>query len=199
MKRYKLLKDLPYAKAGEIFELRMSKRSTFSEEILTNEKNEDTVIWIKDIAPINFVKWFEKLPEVKLPERFFYISGGEIHYMDKDYYFWEKKAEKEYQQKIDKCKSIGNYFETQKEALKYFEYLRAKTVIEESAKGFEPDWNNKNKIKFWGYWASSENKPRYDYSSLNKTSRIYFGSVSDIEESFENHPDEWKTYLTYKQ
>lgn len=126
MKRYRLLKDLPYTKAGEIFELGMGKRSTFSEEILTNEKNKDTVIWIKDIAPINFIKWFEKLPEEKLPERFFYISGGEINYIDKDYYFWDKKAEKEYQQKIDKCKSIGNYFETQEEALKYFEYLRAK-------------------------------------------------------------------------
>lgn len=99
MKRFKLLKDLPYAKAGEIFELRMGKRGTFSEEVLTNEKNEDAIIWIKDIAPKNFVKWFEKLPEVKLPERFFYISGGEINYIDKDYYFWDKKAEKEYQQK----------------------------------------------------------------------------------------------------
>lgn len=199
MKRFKLLKDLPYAKAGEIFELGMSKRSTFSEEILTNEKYEDMIIWVKDIAPVNFVKWFEKLPEVKLPERFFYISGGEINYVDKDYYFWNKQAEKEYQKKIDKCKSIGNYFETQKEALKYFEYLRAKTIIEESAKGFKPDWNNDNQDKFYGYCSSDTENVYYSYTRRAKSADIYFKSKKDIQESFTEHPDEWKTYLAYKQ
>lgn len=199
MKRYRLLKDLPYAKAGEIFELGIGKRSTFSEEILTNEKNEDTVIWIKDIAPINFVKWFEKLPEAKLPERFFYISGGEVHYVDKDYYFWDKKAEKEYQQKIDKCKSIGNYFETQKEALKYFEYLRAKTVIKESAKGFKPDWKDIAEDKYYGFWDSSAKKLDWIRISILQDDRIYFETKNDIKESFEKHPEEWRTYLTYKK
>lgn len=199
MKRFKLLKDLPYAKAGEIFELSVGKRSTFSEEILTNEKNEDTVIWIKDIAPINFVKWFEKLPEVKLPERFFYISGGEINYIDKDYYFWDKKAEKEYQQKIDKCKSIGNYFETQEEALKYFEYLKAKTVIKEDAKGFEPDWNDKKQWKYRGEWEYLYNNfiPNSDWVARNTA--IYFKSEEAIRDSYSEHPEEWKTYLTYEE
>lgn len=199
MKRYKLLKDLPYAKAGEIFELRMSKRSTFSEEILTNEKNEDTVIWIKDIAPINFVKWFEKLPEVKLPERFFYISGGEINYIDKDYYFWDKKAEKEYQQKIDKCKSIGNYFETQEEAVKYSEYLRAKAIIKEDAKGFKPDWDNLEQWKYCGEWEYLHDSfiPNCDW--IIKRTDIYFESEDAIRNSYSKHPEEWKTYLTYEQ
>ena len=199
MKRYKLLKDLPYAKAGEIFELGMSKRSTFSEEVLINEKYEDTEIWIKDITPRNFVKWFEKLPEVKLPERFFYISGGEINYVDKDYYFWEKKAEKEYQQKIDKCKSIGNYFETQEEALKHFEYLRAKTIIKESVKGFKPDWEDIREEKYYGFWDTSAKKLDCIKISILQADRIYFKTEDDIKESFEKHPDEWKTYLTYKQ
>ena len=198
MKRYKLLKDLPYAKAGEIFELSVGKRSSFSEEVLINEKYEDTEIWIKDITPRNFVKWFEKIPEVKLPERFFYISGGEINYVDKDYYFWDKKSEKEYQQKIDKCKSIGNYFETQKEALKHFEYLRAKTVIEESAKGFKPDWSNE-KDKYFGYLDGKDNKLYYGTSYFNRSADIFFKSKDDIEESLKQHPDEWKIYLTYKQ
>lgn len=199
MKRYKLLKDLPFAKAGEIFELGIGKRSTFSEEVLTNEKYEDTKVWIKDIAPINFVKWFEKLPEVKLPERFFYISGGEINYIDKDYYFWDKKAEKEYQQKIDKCKSIGNYFETQKEALKHFEYLRAKTIIKESAKGFEPDWNDHKQWKYRGEWEYLNNSfvPNQDWIARNTA--IYFESEEALRDSYSEHPDEWKTYLTYEQ
>lgn len=199
MKRFKLLKDLPYAKAGEIFELGIDKRSNFSEEVLINEKYEDTIIYIKDITPRNFVKWFEKLPEVKLPERFFYISGGEINYVDKDYYFWEKKAEKEYQQKIDKCKSIGNYFETQKEALKYFEYLRAKTVIQESTKGFKPDWSDTLGKKYYGFWDTLQMKLDYMGIAILQDNTIYFKSEKDIKESFDNHPDEWKTYLTYEQ
>ena len=28
---------------------------------------------------------------------------------------------------------------------------------------------------------------------------IYFKSEEDIKESFEKHPEEWKTYLTYEQ
>ena len=197
-KRYRLLKDLPYAKAGEIFELEAGTRRGFAEGVLTNEKREDTKIWTKDIAPIKFGEWFEELPEIKLPERFFYVSGGEINYIDKDYYFWDKKSKKGYQQKIDKCKSIGNYFETQQEALKYFEYLRAKTVIEKSAKGFKPDWSNE-KDKYFGYLDGEDNELYYGTSYFNRSADIFFKSKDDIEESLKQHPDEWKIYLTYEQ
>lgn len=199
MKRYKLLKDLPYAKAGEIFELEAGIRRGFAEGVLTNEKREDTKIWTKDIAPIKFGEWFEELPEIKLPERFFYVSDGGINYIDKDYYFWDKKSKKGYQKKIDNCKSINNYFETQKEAAKYFEYLRVKAVIKESAKGFKPDWNDHNQRKFYGAWAIEEKMLCVCSTESLQYTTICFKTGKDLTESFKKHPEEWKTYLTYEQ
>lgn len=205
MKRYKLLKNLPYAKAGEIFELEAGIRRGFAEGVLTNEKYKDTKIWTKDIVPIKFSDWFEELPEIKLPERFFYIAGGEINYIDKDYYFWGKKSKKEYQKKIDACKSIGNYFETQEEAVRHFEYLRAKAIIKQDAKGVHFDWTGVSRVKYYGVWnckpdiLNEQLGLEYRKTITDRASIIYFNNKEDIEESFKKHPEEWKTYLTYEQ
>ena len=36
-------------------------------------------------------------------------------------------------------------------------------------------------------------------SGAFKEPLIFFKSVKDIKESFEKHPNEWRTYLTYEQ
>lgn len=41
MKRYKLLKDLPYAKAGAIFIVEAGIRKVIAEAVLTNSENEE--------------------------------------------------------------------------------------------------------------------------------------------------------------
>lgn len=107
---------------------------------------------------------------------------------------------------IDNVKSLGLLFKTKEEAEKYLEYLKAKAIIRQDAKGFKPDWNDDGEIKYFGYLhfekiefgiVAKENK--FGRERMNKTTTIYFQSEEDIKDSFEKHYEEWKTYLTYEQ
>ena len=60
MKRYKLLKDLPFAKAGEIFQSRIL------------DDGGEYLFWAKiKITNIkNFDEWFEEIEEFEIPDEF---------------------------------------------------------------------------------------------------------------------------------
>ena len=199
MKRYKLLKNLPFAKAGTIFR-RISFKSKdglsdydyLETNILLDGNQDETVFSIKRNYFINnFDEWFE---EIKEPEQIYYVDnlGGYVSKIDKNQFAIFPAL-------IANLKSIGNYFETREEAEKYLEYLKAKAVIKQDTKGFKPDWKNKTQAKYFGCWDSLMERKRFDYEYTFKNSEIYFQSEEDIKESFEKHPEEWKTYLTYDQ
>lgn len=96
-------------------------------------------------------------------------------------------------------KLMGNYFETYEEAERYTDYLLAKEVIKEDAKGFEPDWDNGWQKKHYGCYSIMGNNLGGDVEYTQKKSTIYFQSEDDLQASFKKHRKEWKTYLTYKQ
>lgn len=96
-------------------------------------------------------------------------------------------------------KMMGNCFESPLEAEAYVDYLLAREVIKEDTKGFKPNWNNLEQIRFYGHWDVQFKIPFRSVSFTQKNATIYFKTVEDIEESFKEHPNEWKTYLTYKQ
>ena len=132
-----------------------------------------------------FPLWFEEV------EEYFYITT------DGSVWLCSKNKDKE----LDKNrKAIGNYFETIEEAEKYLEYLKAKEVIKKDTKGFKPDWNNEDENRYRGCWDFKKGTTSwmYEYGTF-KEPLIFFKSVEDIKESFEKHPDEWRTYLTYEQ
>lgn len=182
MKRYKLLKELPFAKAGEIFNEWAGERNGTTEKLLVNKNNITTNIWVKDID--NFNKWFEEVKE------YFYIdSKGDIEYSKNE---WNEEV-------IERHKLIGNYFETKEEAEKYLEYLKAKVIIKQDTKGFKPDWKDIAEDKYYGFWDSSAKKLDWIRISILQDDRIYFETRNDIKESFEKHPEEWKTYLIYER
>nr|DAT10655.1 MAG TPA: hypothetical protein [Caudoviricetes sp.] len=198
MKRYKLLKNLPFAKAGTIFR-RISFKSKdglsdydyLETNILLEGNQDETVFSIKRNYFINnFNEWFE---EIKEPEQIYYVDslGGYVSKL-------EKHLLNSFPTLIANLKSIGNYFETREEAKKYLEYLKAKEVIKQDTKGFKPNWKNCEN-KYYGYWNSGKDSLGYLVSYITKYSDICFKTEEDIEESFEKHPDEWKTYLTYEQ
>lgn len=199
MKRYKLLKNLPFAKAGTIFR-RISFKSKdglsdydyLETNILLDGNQDETVFSIKRNYFINnFDEWFE---EVKEPEQIYYVDnlGGYVSKL-------EKHLLNSFPTLIANLKSIGNYFETEEEAKKYLEYLKAKIIIKQDAKGFNPNWEDKDENRFMGCWDFKRKKARFDYGDAFKTPEIYFKSREDISESFEKHPEEWKTYLNYEQ
>ena len=199
MKRYKLLKNLPFAKAGTIFR-RISFKSKdglsdydyLETNILLDGNQDETVFSIKRNYFINnFDEWFE---EIKEPEQIYYVDslGGYVSKL-------EKHLLNSFPTLIANLKSIGNYFETREEARKYLKYLKAKTIIKQDAKGFKPEWNNGWQLKFSGYWNCNKNEAVVTWTISNKSSEIYFSSREDVEESFKKHPEEWKTYLSYEQ
>ena len=199
MKRYKLLKNLPFAKAGTIFR-RISFKSKdglsdydyLETNILLEGNQDETVFSIKRNYFINnFDEWFE---EIKEPEQIYYVDslGGYVSKL-------EKHLLNSFPMLIANLKSIGNYFETREEAGKYLKYLKAKEVIKQDTKGFKPDWNNDDENKYLGFWDLDEDKLDWLPRSIFIEATIYFKSREDIEESFDKHPEEWRTYLNYEQ
>ena len=186
MKRYKLLKDLPFAKAGKILEI---YRSDDKKWLHIFDENREEIYQLK--IGYNVVEthneWFK---EIKGLEEYFYITT------DGFVYFAVKGRDEELE---NNRKAIGNYFETEEEAEKYLAYLKAKETIKRDTKGFKPNWNNKKQDKFYGYYRPDEENVYYSWSFGAKSSEIYFKSKKDIEESFTEHQEEWKIYLTYEQ
>ena len=191
-KKYRLLKDLPFAKEGAIFREWTGERSGKEEKALVNVNNLTTTLWVEDIE--NFDEWFEEVGE---PEWVYYINafGGAV----------DSVRVANLPGVRANLKSIGNYFKTREEAEKYLAYLKAKTIIKQDAKGFKPKWLDKKQIK---YSCSYQDDPFIGYGCvkpvIKKTSTtieplIYFKSKEDIEESLKQHPEEWRVYLTYEQ
>lgn len=182
MKRYKLLKDMPFAKAGETFGLHRGE----IKDCITLFKGDEEVYTIKVGENVSemFNEWFEEVRE------YFYIdSTGDIEYSKNE---WNEEV-------VEHHKLIGNYFETREEAEKYLEYLKAKVIIKQDTKGFKPDWKDIAEDKYYGFWDSSAKKLDWIRISILQDDRIYFKTRNDIKESFEKHPEEWKTYLTYER
>lgn len=186
MKRYKLLKDLPFAKAGDIFKGELEYGTT----VLFPEDYENYKHKLSSDEFWDFDEWFE---EIKKPEQIYYVDnlGGYVSKIDKNQLDIFPTL-------IANLKSIGNCFETKEEAEKYLEYLKAKAIIKQDTKGFKPDWEYGVQKKYYGYWDFYHKKFGSSYVLLNKNSEIYFKSEEDIEESLKKHPEEWRTYLIYE-
>lgn len=191
MRKFKLKKDLPFAKAGDMVEMWSNGTIAFIGEPNLPRFNK------KDVKM--FPLWFEEVEEVKMPDEF-YIPAV---YSDK------RKIEAIKVNDIVSSSStlqtiflnnseIGSAFKSKEEAERYIEYLKAKVVIKQDAKGFKPDWTN-GEAKYYGYWEFKDNEPDWAVSYTAKEVDIYFKSRQDILYSFEKHPEEWKTYLTYEQ
>lgn len=182
MKRYKLLKDLPFAKAGDIFKGELEYGTT----VLFPKDYENYKHKLNSDEFWDFDEWFE---EVKSYFSINMLKAIVEEVMVTHHIQWE----------IENMKSLGLLFETQEEAKKYLEYLKAKEIIKQDAKGFKPDWENPSQKRFFGYFNLIDKTLCHFDIGENMESKIFFGSREDIKESFRKHPKEWGTYLTYEQ
>lgn len=128
-----------------------------------------------------------------------YDEGFEYFYITSDRFVDGVEPNEKDEYLEQRRKTFGNYFKTRDEAGDCLSYLKARATIKQDAKGFKPDWNNGDEAKFFGYWDFILEEPGHGLDYRAKTPNIYFQSPKDIKESFEKHPDEWKTYLTYEQ
>ena len=195
MKKYKLLKDLPFAKAGEELYFKFSKDSEFFLVYKGTDKAYSAVLNPEFID--NFDEWFEEVKEIKVPDEF-YVLGI---YADKMGITTHKVSDVTpiHRPLYFNNLSVGLAFKTEEEAKKHIDYLMAKEIIKQDTKGYKPDWNNEHEAKFFGYWNLIDEEIGCNIQYGTKSTEIYFQSKEDIEESFEKHHEEWKTYLTYEQ
>lgn len=182
MKKYRLLKDLPFAKAGDMVEMWSDGTMAFVGEPNLSRFNKEDVRM--------FPLWFEEV------EDYFYITT------DGSVWLCPKNKDKE----LDKNrKAIGNYFETTEEAEEYLEFLKAKAIIKQDTNGFKPNWNDTKQIKYSCSYDEDRFtgnrcvKPVIEKTSTKMGALIYFKSEEDIKESLKNHPEEWRKYLFYEQ
>ena len=199
MKKYKLLKDLPCAEAGEIFQQGYDENDKDNVYLFQGALGVKYIkIWLDYIDDFN--EWFEEVEELELPKEFFYVLINKIASVNYLTYSFDEETRQEYRNIVEKHKSVDNYFETEEEAKKYLEYLKAKAIIKQDTKGFKPNWNNGYSYVYFGCWNNRRNELYADSTTSNeKYTTIYFKTKKDLLNSFKKHPEEWKVYLTYEQ
>lgn len=177
MKRYKLKKDLPTFKTGDEFYINDNGNLMFD--------SKDCIVAYKastlEKFPNILKDWFEEIKG-----RFYLADDGEIikYNEDEDPYC------------LNYRKSIGNDFETEEEAQKHRDYLIALQTIKGDAKGFVPDWKDKDQRKYYGCYSYNINSldPNWSYC-FQYQGVIFFKTKEDLEESFNKHRKEWLTVL----
>lgn len=194
MKQYKLLKDLPFAKAGAILSLERSQEYGYF-KLCKDRSNPRSIELYEGIVEgfiDNFDEWFE---EIKEPKIFFTIDiyKSKFKEINTDYYSGWSALE------VKNIKDLGLLFKTVEKTKKYLKYLKAKEIIKQDAKGFKPDWQNADEERYCGKWDFDDEIPHISILNIFKAPQIYFKSKKDIQESFKKHPEEWKAYLTYEQ
>lgn len=178
MRKFRLKKDLPFAKAGDMVEMWSDGIMAFVGEPNLPRFNK------KDVRM--FPLWFEEVNKKKFG---IYAAAAEVVEVSEELYT---------DTGIDNLNKLGAWFNTKEEAEKHLAYLKAKTIIKQDTKGFKPNWKNCEN-KYYGYWDYEKDLFDYFVSYITKYSGICFQTEEDIKESFKKHPEEWRTYLTYEQ
>ena len=190
MKRYKLKRDLPTFKAGEIFYL------SDAGNLLRESDNVPAYSWSTiDKFPNILTDWFEEVKEPTRwkPEKFqnyYHVGGDGFVYSDT----WANGSA------VDNGRfEIGNCFKTEEEAGRSAEYLKALAVVRGDATGkFVRGTSN------WYVYYDVHCK-RLGVSSdyyCNKNGIFglpYFATEEDAERSIEQHKDEWLTIFGIKE
>lgn len=188
MKYYKLLKDLPTFKAGDLFYINPDQGCLVQKDTLILAYAKRTL----DKFPNILTDWFEEIEESKnkrwraeYGEGYWYVSdGGYICRGTED------------RHDVDDHRFLtGNYFKTRKEAEAYKEYLLARQVLLDDADGgkfvligknLSGDYND-----FYRVWnIHSDN--------LYRSGVIYFQDEDAFRKSLKEHEEQWKIVRKYE-
>lgn len=197
-KYYKLLKDLPTFKKGELFYL--SKAGNL---VAVDHKSEVIAYHRSTLGHFpNILKdWFEEVDapngrwEPKVGDKYWHINAynngvGTTTWCGDD---------------IDRAvNENGNVFRTEEDAEKAVRWLKARKVLFDDAKGFKPNWKDEKERKWSVYWDwgwTEEDGYRFegldaDYDVLEVYGPgPYFATKEDAEASIKAHEKWWKIYL----
>ncbi len=173
MKIYKLLKDLPFAKAGDIFKGELEHGTT----VLFPKDYENYKHKLNSDEFWDFDEWFE---EVKSYFSINILKATVEEVMVTHHIQWE----------IENMKSLGLLFETQEEAEEHLGRLKARAILLEDVK---PHDGCSHK---WGVRFNRHDGELYVYNSDDSyVSEIIFLDENDAYNSIKKHEEEWRTYF----
>ena len=193
MKYYKLLKDLPTFKAGDLFYINPDQGCLVQKDTLILAYAKRTL----EKFPNILTDWFEEMPEeykrwrAKESKDYWFIND-----------FGEIECDNEYGlDSNDNLYAMGNYFKTAKEADDYRKYLIARQTLLDDAEGRK--WNKKSNP-----WVDSDNWSTYYNDSLQewqlekellyRPGIIYFKTRKALEKSHKEHKEQWDIVRKYE-
>lgn len=185
MKRYKLKKDLPTFKAGEIFYI-----SGYG-NLLRESDNVKAYSWSTlEKFPNILTDWFEEFKESTRwkPEKF-----QKYYYLDSDVDTVCNGAWND-GRVFDRGRfEIGNCFQTEEEAERVTEYLKAlAVVIGDATSKFDAD-NANWYVYFDTEYGHIDVLDTYDVMANGIFGLPYFATKEDAQRSVEQHKKEWLT------
>ena len=196
-KYYKLLKDLPTFKKGELFYL--SKAGN----LMAVEPKSEVIAYVHSTLehfPNILKDWFE---EVDDPNGIWKPKEGDEYYYVLPYAGLRGRVSSAPwgNNGFDKsANEIGNVFRTEEDAEKAWEWLKARKVLFDDANGFKPNWKDNEQRKWSVYyiWSEDEDEEKL-YSDFNEVVNDipgpYFATKGDADLSIAVHRKEWLTYL----
>lgn len=192
MKRYKLLKDLPTFKAGDLFYI-----SEYG-ALVHNGGDPDgynVMAYAQSTLekfPNILTEWFEEIPnptdsihwKPKIGQRYFYIDDG---YVFSDVWIDSRVDNRRYM--------AGAIYCAEADAKKALERQIAITTLMRDS-NFEPDWSNNDQNKWTVYYNHNDKELLVEATAfLQYPSAIYFDTYDSIKKSIKNHKKEWLIYL----
>lgn len=189
MKRYKLKKDIPAFKAGEVFYL------SDAGNLFRENDNVPVYGWtIIDKNPSILTDWFEQINE---PTRFKPDTGQEYYFLDSNGLVYDNTWSDD---SIDRSRfDIGNCFQSEEEIDRAVEYLEALSVVRGDATSkFTKGCKN------WRVYYDSVYKYlaiESNFSDINNGvfGLPYFATKEDAQMSIEKHRNEWLTIFGVKE
>lgn len=200
-KYYKLLKDLPTFKKGDLFRLSDEGNLSLEKSDFNPQKSQVLVYdhYTLEHFPNILKDWFE---EVEGPNGRWKPKEGDKYYYIRSYGYdgavIRSRWTNDYFNRVGN--EIGNVFRTKEEAEKAVEWLKARKVLFDDAKGFKPDWRDTEQRK-WSvcYDCVEDEDEERLYSAFNSvvndTPGPYFATKGDADLSIIEHRKEWLTYL----
>lgn len=181
--KYRLLKDLPWCSAGEIFERKDDK--------FTLPHAPD--LYTSDIRNID--EWFEKVKELTINDIDWnfdpqtgdacYFTGGTgvVSCYTHDEIYGNADG------------AIGSRFRTKEEAEAYREWLKAVVELRRSS-CFKPDWNDGNQLKYYVAYCEVDRMLNTTFSyTWNNGILVYYETDEDAKQSIKDHKGAWLTYF----
>ena len=202
--KYKLLKDLPFAKAGEVFEMEnyKSKDGLLDYDYLKIAKQvkdgENKTMFTIDCDYFldSFDEWFEKIEPTdsvhwkpKYDDWYFYISdhGSVCSDIWNDNYTDNKRL------------AFGFVYRTEEECKAALDRKLAEVRLSQTS-DFEPDWEDglqKKYVVIFNHVMNRLEIHELTFEDLNLP--VYFESEDDASKSIYRHKADWLTYLGIKE